>query len=1041
MKYVLPAVMAAVMLCNPGTGQDQPDRGSGKMKKNNQQYLHESRKFYYDFTQEKKITGWKLREKNGDFYTFETILKCADPIDAVVLFDGQRTYERNRILSLSLRTEDCSFAPETSEIAYVSLYYGIRYAFRCKLKKGPQKLFVTVQCSQPVSAERIVCTWIPDLPVPETRTVQRDSFHRIPAVVYKNTAARPIPADYVPGTGRKQTPGHFGFTKGDGILDCAMSTLGIVDKLFICGQPRYRKPYKWTVSLLPAGLRGSEMYHGSYPPALTGIEKDQIEVNHLSVKWSSDLACADGSSTRFSCRYSMASPFIMVESDRPAMRLSLLEYAGNYHYLMFAGKDGICVRSLREGQFSGPEMTENWILLFGTDEFPDVPILLVFTKPVTDYRAVYRRGRLSELLFNGPDKMFYATPFGIECLYPVSPDDAVFLRDAVRRSRFWSRAALAWPVRCKEFFKNDHEQEKVRIIQQFEYLYTRDHWNTKPLKLAPYPAVSSLAGTVDFMEEPEDFRFPTKFGYLQGVIGSDVSSYEIPFMPRGRRYPLPEGDSIRKHLKNGLEDYFQFQEHFPPETAGYIYSGSILEPYAWTASMFLFMEPADRDRLRRHLAERIGPACDPDFQTRYPLISWSQMMKECPDRKKLIKMISSPEQVFLRRYNTYSRKEPFTGERIAYTYINAVYYSHGWFPTGAREEIEKFPFNMIENDWGVGMSLYYLYLSCLAAGDFTPVKQHWKDLKTIWSFYDQLCDWALMGSAYSDNGLSWVEGGNYGGFTAYVNLAEAAGKRADMEYGIYLAAKQLTLRLALLKAGQHYFYKFFGVEPYGLIWGFFEEKWSGHLFQFVPNLTPLRYQTGSLGTITTEGMYPETFETLVRLAPEEMRKLRRNSYQVLRDPRLDLHEYSINQASACLLQCALLDDDYPAELAAAELKEGEKRHEIIEQWRGIHVFSRNLPKHYFSAQLRAYLLGRSQPMHLEHWSGLRIDRAEYLRKRKTACIELKVNENQSGFLRIRVKQEPRSVTMNGRKLTFRTTNKNKIELSLKESGILKIEFD
>jgi hypothetical protein len=456
--------------------------------------------------------------------------------------------------------------------------------------------------------------------------------------------------------------------------------------------------------------------------------------------------------------------------------------------------------------------------------------------------------------------------------------------------------------------------------------------------------------------------------------------------------------------------------------------------------MFLFMEESDRKRLRKHLVERLKAACDPDFKSRYPLISWGQMMRECPERERLIEMISSPGQLFIPRFNQYSRKEPFTGTRIFYNYINACYYSDGYFHSGKREEVEKFPFHMIENDWGVGMTLYYTYLSCLAAGDFSAVKQNWKFLKETWSFYDVLCDWALMGSAYSDNGLTWVEGGNYGGFTAYVNLAEAVGEKADMEYGIYLGAKQLTLRMALLKAGQHYFCKYYGVEPYGLIWGFFEEKWSGHLFQFVPSLTPTRYHAGSIGTITTEGMFPETFEIFAKLAPEEMRKLRRNSYAVLRDPEVELHEYSINQASACLLQTALLDENYPVELAAKELAEGEKREEVIRQWRGIHVFSRNLPENYYSSQLRAYLLGRSQPMHLEHWSDLIIRNASYIRKKKTAEITFDLNGKTSGFLRMRVKTSPGKITLNGELLPFQVTHKNKLELILKSSGTLKVEF-
>ena len=167
-------------------------------------YRYSSRHFFYDFDQEKKIAHWSLVEEKGEYYTFETVLELEEPMDAVILFNTLRqNYTPSCFLSLSLRTEERVFAPEDSEIAYVSLSYGVRYAFRCALKKGPQKLFVTVRCLEKVTADRIECALIPDFPVPEKRVPQVDAFHRIPAKNYPETPAETVPADYTPGTGRE----------------------------------------------------------------------------------------------------------------------------------------------------------------------------------------------------------------------------------------------------------------------------------------------------------------------------------------------------------------------------------------------------------------------------------------------------------------------------------------------------------------------------------------------------------------------------------------------------------------------------------------------------------------------------------------------------------------------------------------------------------------------------------------------------------------------------------------------------------------------
>ena len=72
-------------------------------------------------------------------------------------------------------------------------------------------------------------------------------------------------------------------------------------------------------------------------------------------------------------------------------------------------------------------------------------------------------------------------------------------------------------------------------------------------------------------------------------------------------------------------------------------------------------------------------------------------------------------------------------------------------------------------------------------------------------------DWACMGTGYSDNAILWAEGANYGAFTGYVNMAEAVGDEYEKNRAIYFAAKQMALRMAIIRISIHYYNNIFTV--------------------------------------------------------------------------------------------------------------------------------------------------------------------------------------------------------------------------------------
>ncbi|MBQ6597694.1 MAG: hypothetical protein IJH79_09100, partial [Lentisphaeria bacterium] len=59
---------------------------------------------------------------------------------------------------------------------------------------------------------------------------------------------------YTAGAGKAfRSFGRFGFTKGDGLLDCSMPSFGIIARPFVSGHPQYHKNLIWNFSLLPDG--------------------------------------------------------------------------------------------------------------------------------------------------------------------------------------------------------------------------------------------------------------------------------------------------------------------------------------------------------------------------------------------------------------------------------------------------------------------------------------------------------------------------------------------------------------------------------------------------------------------------------------------------------------------------------------------------------------------------------------------------------------------------------------------------------------------
>lgn len=1004
---------------NYGTGKTQKERW----------IMGGDHRYYYNFKTETELKNWQILSRDEEHLTLSSVIAGMEG-DFVFLAPcppapypapHHRTMPRLK----ALRVNGISFPALKSQAMYVHEEF-CRYGIDISLQPGENILIAEMVLPENgvVNLEKLSFSLIPaEKALPKPQFKQKKHIFQFREYQRDDSAFSTV--GWQAGTGRENSPGRFGFSKGDGLLDCAMPALGIVDKMFLCGQPKYQKPYRWSYSLLPEGMG----LHSSYEPCDTGIEKDSVTINHLHVCWSTDH-----NGQKFSCTYSLASPGILTENESGTMRLSGLRFAGNYQSILIPRTGFVEEASLDDAEISG--MAENWILLYDSTEFPDVPLLLVFDRNPSGMKILRgKNGRLESVCFDGTPLMFSSTPFGIQRFEP----GAMPVEEAVRRCRFWSRAFLAYPVKCCDYFQLDESAEKVTIRQKFEYRYVTDAWGTEPLELAPVPPPVTLCGTAE-LDSVMDFAFPTKYGNFCGRIGS-WSDYRLPFMPLTRKFPLRDSAStIPETLREGFEPYRNLVSFFDKKRISYPYAGALLEPFSMVSSMLFFMDDKEREFLLKQLDERMELVLDKDVSSDYTVIDWSVMMSLNPDHDAVIRQYEDPAKKHIFLKNWYDRKEPFTGVQFTICYLNLYFFSDNVIKEGSREEIFNLKVPLIENDWGAGLTFYYIYLAALATGSFREIRKHWDLVKKVYSFFDLMHDWACMGTGYSDNGITWVEGANYGLFPAYIRMAEAVGDSESRAFGIYNAAKQLALRLAVMKSSQKYFPEYFDVEPWYNTKFFHEESNPNLAFQNVPVVTEQKIRPDSIYNFTTEGIYPETYLAMRRFGGEKYSDIFNRFMESTRKPDQTVRKrawWEMQQYTAMLIDKAL-DENCPPEDFHAALAFGLQSEKVIRSWRGIHIFSRALPENYFFCQLLAWMEMRDHKLWLEHWEEMRISSAVW--KEDHGEIEFRNCSGAPMRLECGVREMPSEVYLNDREIPFRVLRSGVIEIRPENEGKLQIFF-
>ncbi len=977
-------------------------------------------KFYYDFESEIPIKEWEEIEKSSDRLALRATV---DHLNGSFVFLSPADSERFPVL-LSVAVNGVKKTISKRDAVFLEHDYS-RFGVEIELSEGENQLIAEFSLKEGVSHENInIRLQRAEQPFCLTSS-KKPLLHAYPEVDYIEKEEKELSLEgFYEGIGREVSPGRFGFSKGDGLLDCAMPSLGMVDKMFLCGQPKYRKPYRWSYSLLPEGMP----LHGSFEPRDMDIWDDEISVNHLSVNWKTEYL-----GKKFSITYSLASAAILTEREDGKMSISGLRYAGNYTSLLIPKAEGVVECSVDEADIS--DMAHNWLMLFNSTEFPDVPLMLIFDRnplSMTVTRDEY--GRLLSIDFTGTPLMLSLTPFGIERFDPFSMP----IEDAIRRAELWSRAALAYPVGHKDYFRLNEAEETVTVRQKFEYRFIKDTFGTEPLITAPLPPPLTISGVAS-LPDALDLEFPTKYGHLYAVL-SDTSEYTLPMMPIDRRFPIPASDSkITEILSEGMDEFVGFSSSFSPSLISYPYAGAHLEAFALASSMSLYMKESDRDYFREKLRERLNVALDRLHRSEYVVLNWGEMMAENPDFDRVKEIYSDINKKRMTIGNFFPRVEPFTKTEFDICYLNVSNISNGRIKTATEEEILGLKIPLIENDWGVGLTFYYLYLASLAVGSFDAVRSNWEEIKKLYSFFEYMQDFACMGTGYSDNAITWVEGANYGAFTSFIKMAEAVGDEESVRLGKYNAAKQFALRLAIMRSSVEYFPKYFEVSPWYVAKYFHEELSPSFAFQNYPDLYFGDLRRDAVYNFTTEGLYPEAYTGLRKFGGEiyrdVMNRLREALIGGLENP--GFHWGIIQQYTGMLIDMAN-DENADRKQFSGLVDFGLKNELIVSEWRGIHIFTRALPKNYFLSQLIAWEETKEHKAWLVSWEEVTIEKAVYLGG------EAEISFRHSGLGRMKillgVKEIPEGVYLNGEEIDYVMKRSEKLEICPRGDGLLRIKF-
>ncbi|MBI5940863.1 MAG: hypothetical protein HY859_10600, partial [Caulobacterales bacterium] len=718
---------------------------------------------------------------------------------------------------------------------------------------------------------------------PPLATVPADAAAEIPV-------AELLKQGYEPGSGPSgPVSGRFGGRgRSDGLLDWDYPEFGVLEKGYLAAHPANLGQRRWAIGFAPPRTinpaQMAQPYRGDGWGTFWGPEAAGavIRSTWIALDWESRLTSVGeylgrgaGVPVDLRVSYSLATPGLLIASTDRALHLDLNETPG-YRFAVLPLAGGPTLKRLSPEQPAydrarDGELADNWILLWGSRLFPDVPLLIVPMQRPQRITPVFpvSRDRCASLIVlyeKQVGEVVLVTPYGMQALTPSATATLPQLREAVSRSRFWSKAVLGFITDCHEDFRLDAAAGSLAIHQRFIYRDLANAWDAKPLHLAPLPPALALAAriapAVRLPAAATELGFPTRHGPLLAVAGRDSCDYQRPIPPVLGRTPFavagasPARDAIRA-------------QHAAPRHDGArgLLPGEF--PGLWTRPD---RSIADVSAVINEIAF-LAPNLD-EAASRALRANARDILLDCLDDSAFAgtelarSLARTPADAGRPRPQLWHpRVDPATkaGYLLSYTVPNIR-------RTGGN--ITDFPGCFTDCEWGNGLGLWGIYQLARLSGAWEVVRQNWERIHGIEALFEIQQDWAAMSAAGSEGGRRWTDTSCSNGYNAFCELARRSGAQDAWRRGTYLHAKHAALRLALLEYGV-WGHDLFGVAPYRV----------AHMFQehnrgFPTNHEPGQYREAddrrgspitidrlSFYSMVAEGTGYEGADLLYTLAP------------------------------------------------------------------------------------------------------------------------------------------------------------------------------
>lgn len=510
------------------------------------------------------------------------------------------------------------------------------------------------------------------------------------------------------------------------------------------------------------------------------------------------------------------------------------------------------------------DIAANWILIWSKDG--KVPLQIVFARHPEEIEFSEDGDRVN-IKFKGP--LRYAvvlTPFGVDTSSKKLQEGNTLSGDILKICNLWSRALLAYPVNCREFF--EVEEGWIRSRDIYEYKEIKDDWGTSPLKLAPLPPLVCLAKEegypVKFLGDIEDCNYPTWYGPLKCTINKEYVEYLLPVPPiqfkglvRIERSKEEERDVLyRKKINEIFKESIHYiggprrfdeipspwQENISSPNLdlysiwGYYYRDLLSLPYLDFEAKNLLLDAVNN---------RIG----------ITLSKYGRYIPKTVDRKP--------------KGEIDVRKEPYTGQEYLITFASDP------IPP---ESIQTLAGIWRDQDEAIGQALHDLYYYALYTGNWESVRQGWEfPIKPLAMYLEVTHDWAIMcASALEGKGGSGLDMLNpqFPGLLCYSKLAKYLRDEETYRRALYLASKTAVptvIRFRFKKYASRY--NIPGGDPQEIVGGFMENGESGR-WVINPYKAPRNNLYFLLTTMCflddTKGLRPELLELYLTYVKDDL---------------------------------------------------------------------------------------------------------------------------------------------------------------------------